>query len=117
MSYRLMHKLREGQQVEPALTSRFAQKFLLPRLGQRKAQLLAANALRLHLETSGPRKITGRDPKLVRFLISRVDLCSYVVVNHGGPDLPGRSQAGAHKHKQQNIGEKFRLHKVAAPIR
>src|SRR5262249_61019773 len=60
----LVHQPGKGRHVEPEHGRRLAHKLLLPSLGQREAQLVAADALRLHLKTRGAFEVAGGDPEL-----------------------------------------------------
>src|SRR4029077_17916419 len=84
---RLIHQLRKGEQVEERRAGVLADELACTRLRDRKAELVAADALRLQLEARRACQIGGGNPKLSG--IAGSDLGGDVVINDGGPALFG----------------------------
>lgn len=80
MSDRLLHQLREGDKIKPALPRAFAHELLFSGLGHRKAQLISADALRLQRKADDAFKVRGSDPKLPCLFVGSADLACFVVV-------------------------------------
>src|ERR1700686_2677253 len=96
----------------------FVDELLLPRFRQRKAQLVATDALRLHFEASCSFQIGGGDPELVRVFTGCADVGRDVVIDNGGVNYfgirnPGARVKSGERKKQEQNGANIGFHAVS----
>src|SRR5579859_5794365 len=113
MRHRLVDQIGECRHVEPASVRVLVNKFLLPRLGQRKAQLVATDALRLYLKARGAFKIGSGDPELAGVFARGSEFSGRVVINNGGAKLFGRRMKSCKQKKKEQTGTHTGSHKLS----
>src|SRR5207237_7298998 len=69
----LLHEIRESDEIKPGIPIALAHEPLLSDAGHGKAELIAANALRLQLKAGGTLEVNGGNPKVSCFFVGSID--------------------------------------------